>query len=353
MADAKVITDFTIRNPKIERILRDVAREFEFAGLRVAAHAAEPDRFLLADKPDSIEQLLQSRFSELPVDNRKRAGQRAAAVLKRPDAIVTRRFGVLANDGDPSGRVTMTREELEQAAEEQLGLDAGASSDAVESTSKGAAAEAVLIRPFNRLRFRVSRVKCVDETNGFLGSEAGEDEISMGANCVDESGDTSKVPAFHVADFDDGDFKDYAPPRILTTFNTTEGTLYPKSYFVTLVLAEVDQGGFPDFLNKLWEKVRERVIAALAAAIGGAIGASGGPIGALIGAAVGYIVGKVFEWFKSVWEDDVFPPVNTQVVLPNPFATFGGSTDTVDAVATFKGHGGHYRVAYDWQLARA
>jgi hypothetical protein len=38
------------------------------------------------------------------------------------------------------------------------------------------------------------------------------------------------------------------------------------------------------------------------------IGASGGPVGAIIGVAVGWAVGKCFEFFKSVWQDDVFTP---------------------------------------------
>ena len=131
-----------------------------------------------------------------------------------------------------------------------------------------------------KLELRIHKVRCDDETNGFLGSEAGSDEIDLGGTTVDESGDTHKVSPFRVASFgSDGDQKVFSPPRRFTFFNLTEGTDFPKGYVATLVLAEIDSGGFNDFLKKLMEKVRERVIAYLTAAIGGAIGASGGPIG--------------------------------------------------------------------------
>ena len=56
----------------------------------------------------------------------------------------------------------------------------------------------------------------------------------------------------------------------VTSFSLREETEFPKSYFVTLVLAEKDDGGLADLVNTVLEKVRERVIAALTTAIGGA-----------------------------------------------------------------------------------
>ena len=65
-------------------------------------------------------------------------------------------------------------------------------------------------------------------------------------------GDVKKVPSFKVGDFDQGNTKRYTPPRRLTLFNVREGASFPKRYFVTLALAEEDQGGFPDFVNGLF-----------------------------------------------------------------------------------------------------
>ena len=102
-----------------------------------------------------------------------------------------------------------------------------------------------------KLELRIHKVRCDDETNGFLGSEAGSDEIDLGGTTVDESGDTHKVSPFRVASFgDDGDQKVFSPPRRFTFFNLTEGTAFPKGYVATLVLAEIDSGGFNDFLRQ-------------------------------------------------------------------------------------------------------
>jgi hypothetical protein len=120
---------------------------------------------------------------------------------------------------------------------------------------------------------------------------------------------------------------------------------------VTLVLAEVDMGGLPDFLNQLLNWVKAKVTAALAAALGGAIGASGGPVGAIIGAAVGVVVGLVFDLFKSIWEDDIFKPATVSVNIPSLNARWaGGKTDSPEGVITYTGHGGKYQVVYDWRL---
>ena len=105
------------------------------------------------------------------------------------------------------------------------------------------------------LALRIHSVKCLDETGEeWRGGELGSDDIYLAGTIVDESGDTDKVPPFKVGDFDDGDIKRYAPPRVFTTFDLREGTDWPKSYFVTLVLTEKDQGGLADYLNRLIER---------------------------------------------------------------------------------------------------
>ena len=170
---------------------------------------------------------------------------------------------------------------------------------------------------------------------------------------MDESGDTHVIPKFRAgSDFDDGDVVNFSPLRSFTTFDLTEGTVFPKSYFVTLTLAEADEGGgLEEFLKKLLEKVREKVIAALTAALGNAIGASGGQVGAVIGLAVGYVVGKVFEVISAAWDDDIFDPVTVSVNIPSLNHRWpSGAADSPEAIATFRGHDGHYEVTYDWRV---
>lgn len=122
---------------------------------------------------------------------------------------------------------------------------------------------------------------------------------------------------------------------------------FPKSYFVTLVLSEADAGGgLTAFLNSLAQKVKEKVIAAIIK-----VGASEGPIGAIIGIAVSFVVGKVFDLIKNIWSDDIFKPMTASVNIASLNARWpGGKTDSPEAIATFKGHGGHYQVTYDWRM---
>ncbi|MGE3976414.1 MAG: tachylectin-related carbohydrate-binding protein [Nitrospira sp.] len=212
----------------------------------------------------------------------------------------------------------------------------------------------ILLRQQNmsKLELRIHKVKCLDETSGLAGTESGTDEIDLGGTTVDESGDAEKVDPFRVrSDFEDGVEQIYWPPKQFASFDLTEGTDFPKSYFVTLVLAEMDNGGLPDVLHKLLMWVKEKVTTALAAAIGGLIGVSGGPIGAAIGAAVGAAVGLIIDFIKDVWEDDAFKPATVRVDIPSLDARWPGDmTDSPEGIITYKGHGGEYQVIFDWHL---
>ena len=66
------------------------------------------------------------------------------------------------------------------------------------------------------LKFRLHRVKCVDETNP---EWPGDDEISMGGTSVNCQEVAEKINEFRVGNsFDDGESKRYSPPRILKIF---------------------------------------------------------------------------------------------------------------------------------------
>jgi hypothetical protein len=351
MADVTNSQIIELADPKVRAIAVRVAREAELGVEKVAASHDQPSKFPLATDTDSLEQILASRFKTLPESTKKAAAITAVARIQKPAAIRARRFGDLA-------RIDLGKPTPVEVQAEALPFPVGLKMHVSHLTGltklHGDVVATGLVpqQTTNKLELRIHRVRCIDETNGFLGSEAGDDEIDLGGTSVDESGDTKKISPFRVgSDFDDGEQKVFSPPRRFTFFSLTEGTEFPKSYFVTLVLAEVDMGGLPDFLNKLLNWVKERVITALTAAIGGAIGASGGPIGAIIGAAVGFAVGLVFDLFKSVWEDDVFKPVTASVNIPSLSARWtGGRTDSPEGTAIFAGHGGKYEVIYDWRM---
>lgn len=202
-----------------------------------------------------------------------------------------------------------------------------------------------------KLEFRIHAVKCVDETDGFLGGESGDDEIDLGAVTIDESGDVHNVPPFREGNAFEDDVKvSYSPPKRLTWFNLTEGTIWPKGYFVTLVLAEVDNGGVHAFILELAMWAKDKITAAIAAMIGGLVGASGGPITAIIGAAVGWVIGTIIDILIDIWNDDVFRPLTLSTVIPSFNTRWGGSDNSPNWVVGFGGHGGEYQVRFDWRL---
>jgi hypothetical protein len=352
-----------LTDPKIRAVVTRAVREFELAAEKVAANAADPKAFPLPADQKSTEQILAGRFQRLPKEAKTRASASALARVKASHAVRGKRFRDLAavdlrrpTSIEDQVRALPFPAELKMKKEQLVAASGLPEVAAVEAAVQEAAAE-LTESPVSaaitttKAELRIHRVRCLDETGGFFAEKLGADEIDLGGTEVDESGDTRKISAFRVGSFDDGEQRVFSPPRRLTFFNLTEGTAFPKSYFVSMVLAEIDMGGLPDFLNQLLNKVKDRVITALTAAIGTAIGASGGLVGMVIGLAVGWAVGKVWEFFHSVWNDDVFEPVTVRLTMPSLTARWtGGRTDSPERTVTFSGHDGKYELTYDWRL---
>lgn len=212
------------------------------------------------------------------------------------------------------------------------------------------------------LRFRVHEVKCVDETNP---EWWGSDEITMGGVAVSETGTATALGEHYVGGgFDDGDRKVFNPPYLMHEFNMSGGT-FPKTYAVTVALAERDNGGMSEFIRKLYEAIKGQLTTILAslgaaagAAIGGAIGGTigttiAGPLGTIIGAVAGAIIGLLVGWLVSALKDDIFPPQGSSAFFYAPNGTFpGGALTSPRNSLHFRDHGGHYQITYDWQLIR-
>jgi hypothetical protein len=343
------VTELT--DPKIRKIALRIAKEAELAIEKVAANHTQAAKFPIASNAESFETTLKTRFETLPQSTKQAASIKAVARVQTPPVVRTRHFGDLAGvdlSSDTSideqvkaialpAPLKFSATELSAFTKRQDGTPAASVAEAAQPTT-------------NKLELRIHKVKCVDETNGFLGSEAGDDEIDLAGSTVDETGDVKKVAAFRVgSNFDDGEQKSYSPPKRFTTFSLTEGNAFPKSYFVTLVLSEADMGGLPAFMDKLVGLVKEKVKASLIAA-GVAIGSSGGPVGALIGAAVGFIVDRIFALLAQIWNDDIFTPRTLRVNIPSLSARWGGKTDSPEGTLTYSGHGGTYQLTYDWRL---
>jgi hypothetical protein len=205
---------------------------------------------------------------------------------------------------------------------------------------------------FDKVVLGIRSLACIDETNGFLGSEAGGDEISIGGTWVDSDQRTGAINAVNLgSNWDDGDVKRFRPPTDLLGYSLRGGLPFPRAVFVTLVLAERDGAGdFQTFIDAATDKIAEQAKTALAAALGAAVGSAGGPVGTLIGLAVGYAIGKIVDSIKNSWADDLFTPVTVELQLPSRQTMFrSGKKESLTVPILFTGPG-EYRAHYQWRL---
>lgn len=201
---------------------------------------------------------------------------------------------------------------------------------------------------YRGLRLLLHKVHCIDETGSGM-DEWGEDEIYMAAVAVDNNGQTSSNGLFHVRNFDDGEIKEYSPPKLLQHFNIREGgDSFPKIYSVSMALIEHDHGNlskwFSDLLNAVSKKVQNYLLSVIGAV-------EGKPLGDL-SAAIGWVLGQMIGWVKSWLEDD---HLGNHVVQATINSYSGNWTSTGTALTPIrtrdhKGDSSHYRVFYQWQL---
>lgn len=207
-------------------------------------------------------------------------------------------------------------------------------------------------------QLRLKQVKCIDETDGFLGSESGSDEILLSGMAIDATGDTKKLGMHRWEGFNDGTEVNLSPPLVLTEFafaadDIAQGkpTGYPRSYFVTFMLAEEDEGGFPEFVKTIYGMIRDWAVKKVTAVIGGYFG---GALGAAIGYAVGELLGwgldQLFNLFVAIWKDDPFRPWTSRCDISSPFSSFSDDNPTSQRWYEIAGHGGKYRLEYEWRL---
>src|SRR5262245_38663835 len=106
------------------------------------------------------------------------------------------------------------------------------------------------------LTLKLVRVKCVDETGGRIAEKFGNDEIWLAGFAADATGGApQKLAPFEVyPDFDDGDIKEFTPPKTIATLKVPGGGTFPKSCVVTLLLAEKDSGDLTALAQEAFDK---------------------------------------------------------------------------------------------------
>jgi hypothetical protein len=204
---------------------------------------------------------------------------------------------------------------------------------------------------YTGLKFYITKVKCVEETDGF-----GSDEIYLGVNCVDETGDTSYKYAKVSDDFDTGEVVDYGfPGKEFQYFNLKEGgDKFPKIYTVGVAMVEEDVGNMSGWFKDLHEKIHaaiKQMLKEAGYALGELIGL--GDLGALIGSIVAGIIKWLADWLFAIFSNDYMGTFMTKAVI-NSYTGNWTATGTRFFSWSKKhiAHGGHYHTWYTWELVK-
>jgi hypothetical protein len=363
MADPILAEVRTIPDPNVRAIAQYVASVIQLSADKAAMQRGEPQRYG-APPEGSLESILGNYFSTLPAHRQKAAIARTkdriekrvqrnepivrsphlpAAVQKealRPNASVAK----AANEHFKRARpVQVRRQDLETLARRPELL----SSD----DNIPVLVEPILVhQAVDAVRCRIHSVKCIDETGGWESEWTGKDEIYMAGTGIDETGDVKQIDSFYVDSFNDGDLKDYDAKK-LVAFGLTEGNVWPKSYFATIVLAEKDLGGFGTFLTKLTNETKDEVAAAVAIAVGDGTVPFVGPLAPVLALAASYVVMEAIGWLQIAWSDDIFKPKVVSISISSYDQRWGDNrTDSPNVDLYFVRHNGEYRVRCDWQL---
>lgn len=349
-------------DPDLKELLEPVIAKWELTAARIAAGFGDPQPDFPLNGGKTPEALLKARFDVLPGDTKIASRVRALREVGHPRTL--NRADRILNLSNRNGRLDFpANATVDTANAPAPKLITG--KDLKDMANKWMADRNLppVSGPLSfhkaQLDLNLIRVHCSDETDGFLGSEAGMDEIEIGGQAIDPmkldptqpdyglAGATTTIDAFRLPwKFNDGTTHTFRRPHTLHTFDLRGLNEFPANYVVTLIMAEVDSGSFQATLEKILDGVEAETVERITTAIGGVLGAPGGVVGAIIGAAVGYAVGKVFDYFTSLFDDVVFDAVTLEVTIPSANAT----VPTPSSVIHFKGPG-HYVVRYDWQFS--
>ncbi|WP_329110655.1 hypothetical protein OG792_16705 [Micromonospora sp. NBC_01699] len=195
--------------------------------------------------------------------------------------------------------------------------------------------------PKTGIRFMIDRVVCIDETSG-----PGSDEIAFGGTVVTPAGVTVQVPSYEIPQaFDSGDiWTFYGSGYRFGNFDLP--TTYPGVYSASVLLSEVDLGGFANTITAVWQKVQTEVQKKIAEWVGQVLDpiVRSQLIAAALGALAGWLGGELITWIVNSFHDDVFWDVlSSQLTL----SSINGPLQS--GVFRFEGHGGAYDVHYSWR----
>lgn len=349
----------TITDPKLAPIVKRIGTELRLASLKAVAHASDPARYPMPAEPTALERLMLTRVRTRKPDELTAAISRARPYLALDAVGRKRQFGQLAAvDLHAATAIAaqvralpvpdamrFARADLDHLAANPARYLGGVTAPVTAPAGPVTAPQAL-----DRLELRVRAVKCVDETNP---EWAGNDEILLGGTAIDESGNSKVIAPFLVgANFDDGETKTYAPPRLFTRFNLAGGgNVWPKTYYVTLLVAEEDNGGLPEFLQELIVQIKAKLDEVIGDLVGSTIPVVSSEIAAVLAAVATAIFDAFVAWIIELWGDDLFPAFTGYAKIKGLKHTFASGTHTSsEKTFTTTAHGGTYQVWFDWRV---
>lgn len=218
------------------------------------------------------------------------------------------------------------------------------------------------------LRLQLVKLRC-DAPVGFEITDFGKDRINIGGKGFDSAGGNYLIAESFVGEFANAgaDFSFPGGGRDFASYDLSRAGPWPRLFYASIAIAEKDaDGGFIEFLVKLWDAIDEAVVAALTAAVLSALAAAGfamttgaaagtvAPgVGTLVGAIVGALAGFVIGWVLSTLSDDIFAPVEVApLYLESAAASFGPGGAAVSDAQTvqFVRDSAQYTLTYRWRL---
>ncbi len=349
-----VTNKFTLDTPELQAAGEKIKNALILAADRAVMHFAEPAKYPIDSTAGSAEQLFLAHLTSRKPAVQKTAVAKTTASLGTPARMA--RLGALA-EVDLRSKTPV----LDQAAKlfgwaPQIHAKSGAEPGPPPPPSPTAADAGNAA-----VRIRIRKITCVDNTD----PDWGADDMIVGGSIVNDKGKSFEIGQSKIGEMEEDDkpVREYFPPRVFATCylgagikGSLEASSWPKVYIATVVLCEQDNGGFPDWLGKLLEVIKDKVqawaVTALGA-VGETIGTAlfpglGTAIGAGIGALVGWLLDGIIGFFVSWWEDDVMPPVTSQCNVQG-YARPGTVLTSPVLHWDIKGQGGEYKLELDWQ----
>jgi hypothetical protein len=318
--------------------LRPYVTRWRSAALDVAAAHARPAQDWASRSREHA--VLAKAFATLPETRRVRASQRAVNLLGRQS--VTARLGRLQPGPAATAGPTATAgpgHELSKERAAELARQFVLDNDLHVATGKPI--------PFASLELSLVRVRCVDETNGIFGTEAGSDEIELGGFGIGTASQNQAtlIRGMDLGDYDDGTVRTYSPPRRLALLPLGTGSTYPQLFWVSFFLVESDGGDFTGFLSAVIAEVRKyidsnwvKILAFIEAGLAGLI----------LTWIFSWAVSKILGLISSLWDDEHFPEQGFTIDVMSS----DGPSNSGETVVRFTGPG-DYIVRVQWQLTTA